>query len=150
MISEAKYKKALDTVDRLRKRTANIKAEANQAVMQVVQTAEVGSSAFGHSLLEGYFNGVELLGIPLPVLTGSGLHLLGFLGVAEEHMHNFGDGAYAAYLTTLGLGIGEEMRRKGSGTAAPAGTSSGWGGGLPPAGAAGLSDADLANLAQYA
>lgn len=151
MISEAKYHNAIEQLDRMRKRVSNIREEATETVMQVVQTAEVGASAFTHSLIEGYWHGVEFLGVPLPLLTGTGLHVLAFFDVAPEHMHNFGDGAYASYLTTLGLGIGEDMRKKQSSPAATAG----WGGGFSPgssvsAGGGGLSDAALRDLASYA
>jgi len=145
-ISENKYKSALAQVQAARKRVQNIKSQANEQVMQVVQTFEVGGSSFLHGMVEGYWDGVEFLGIPLPVLTGTGAHMLGFMGVAPEHLHNMGDGAYAAYTTTLGLGIGEEMRRKGGGAAElPAGGASQ---GLPYASSgAGLTDAELVRLA---
>ncbi len=155
MISEQKYNAAIEQVDRMRKRVANIRDEATSTVLQVVQTAEIGASAFTHSLIEGYWNGVELVGVPLPIITGTALHVLAFLDIASEHMHNFGDGAYAAYLTTLGLGIGEDMRRKAGSTTQPAGAASrGWGGAAPPGGypaaTAGLSNDQLAELARFA
>lgn len=146
MISENKYKEALARIDRARKRASSIKQEAEGQVMQVVQTFEVSGSSFLHALIEGYWNGVEFLGIPLPVLTGTGMHALGFFGIAPEHLHNFGDGAYASYTTTLGLGIGEEMRRKGGAPAQlPAASSQG----LPynVSAGAGLTDDELARLA---
>lgn len=151
MISEKKYREAMGRLQAARTRLKRVKEESDDAVMQVVQTAEVGASSFGHALIEGYWNGVEFLGIPLPLLTGTGFHVLGFLDVAPEHMHNFGDGAYASYLTTLGLGLGEEMRQKNAQPATPAATQ---GHQLPPAGAthagAGLTDAQLAALARMA
>lgn len=144
MISERRYQDALAKVASARKRVARVREEAESQVMQVVQTAEVSGSAFGHALVEGYWNGVEFLGVPLPLLTGTGMHVLGFMDVAPEHLHNFGDGAYAAYVTTLGLGIGEDMRRKGAGGAASQGLLPGSSVG------AGLSDAELAALASAA
>ena len=146
-VTESKYNQALERLASARKRVSNVKKEAEGQVLQVVQTVEVGGSAFTHALVEGYWNGVEFLGIPLPVLTGTGLHVLGFFGIAPEHLHNFGDGAYASYTTTLGLGIGEEMRRKGGAPVQqlPAGGGSQ---GLPlNVSAGGLSDADLVRLA---
>lgn len=153
MISEAKYADAMDQLDRLRRRVSSIREEATETVMKVVATAEVGTSAFTHSLIEGYWNGVELLGVPLPLLTGTGLHLLAFFDIAPEHMHNFGNGAYAAYLTTLGLGIGEDMRKKAGGAPQlPSGSTQGWGAGAPPGGpvTAGLDNQQLAELARFA
>lgn len=138
-ISEAKYKDALAQVQRLRSRVTNIRRGAEEQVMQVVGGLEVAGSAFGLSLIEGYCGGVEFLGIPLPVLAGTGLHLAAFGGIAPEHLHQFGNGAFAAYATTLGLGIGEEMRAKGGGGAAAGALGQGGGG---------LSDAALAMLAQ--
>jgi hypothetical protein len=120
MVSLSKYNEMLSKAQRANARVKNIKAQAEEQVLQVVQTAEIGGSAFTHAMLEGYWNGVEFLGIPLPLLTGTGFHLLGFFGIAPEHMHNFGDGAYAQYAVTLGLGIGEEMRAKSGGAASGA------------------------------
>jgi hypothetical protein len=149
MISEKKYREAMAKVDNARKRVARIKDEAEGAVMQVVQTAEVNGSAFTHALVEGYWNGVELLGVPLPLLTGSGLHILGAVGIAPTHMHNFGDGAYASYSTTVGLGIGEDMRRK-AGKPTPAAASEGLRLTGDSTAGAPLTDAELAALANAA
>lgn len=134
------------------------KETANEAVEQIVQTVEVSSTAFGFGLINGRWNGVEVLGVPLDALTALGLHALAFFGVAPQHLHNFGDGALASYLTTTGAGIGRAMAVRAASAAPggalrlPSGASSG---GAPwqtiSAGGGGrLSDQQLADLARLA
>ena len=139
-ITRQDAERLLRTAQNARASIKRAKEHANEAVERVVQTVEVGSTAFGFGIINGRFNGVEVLGVPLDALTGFGLHALGFFGVAPQHLHNFGDGAMASYLTTTGAGIGRAMAVR-AGAAAPmqgkpAG-SAGWiGTGQLPAGSA--------------
>lgn len=147
MISERKYQEAVKRYESARKRIKNVKAEAEGAVMQVVQTLEVSGGAFTVGMVDGYFNGVEFLGIPLGLVVGGGAHVLGACDVAPEHLHNIGDGSLGAYFTSLGLGLGEDMRRKNA--APPAAAASGYS--LPGSvSGAGLTDLELAAIAQHA
>lgn len=119
---------------------------ADEAIGRVVQTTEIGSAAFVMGVVNGRWNGVEVLGVPLDLLLGGGLHVLAFAGVASDHLHNFGDGSLASYSTTLGAGIGREMAQKAA--VAPGGTTAT--GYRFAAGAGPLSDAQLADLARRA
>jgi hypothetical protein len=124
-------------------RAKNLAEKAEEAVNTFVQTTEISAAAFGFGMIQGRWEGVEVLGVPIDLGVGVGLHLLGFLGVggkAAPHMHNFGDGALACYLTTVGKGVGTSMRLSAGGAASS--------GALPGGGAAPLSDAEIARLAR--
>jgi len=105
---------------------------AEKIVEGVVHTAEVGSMAFAMGVVQGRTGGVEVIGVPLELGIGVALHTFGWIGdwsgrgVLSGHLHGFGDGALAAYLTTLGRGAGIKWAQKSTG-ALPGG-----GGGLFP------------------
>ena len=125
-------------------RAKGLADKAEEAVNTFVQTTEISAAAFGFGMIQGRWQGVEVIGVPVDLGVGVGLHLLGFLGVggkASPHMHNFADGALACYLTTVGKGVGNNMRLGGAGGAASSGA-------LPGGGAAPLSDAEIAQLAR--
>lgn len=105
---------------------------ADEVVGTVVQTTEIGTAAFGFGLVNGRWGGVEVLGVPLDLLAAGGLHVLGFVGVASDHLHNFGDGALASFATTLGRGVGIEMAQKAAQqpNQLPAGAAAGYAGRL--------------------
>ncbi len=96
----------------MQKRIATVKADAQEKVMIVVQTAEVGTSAFAMGLINGRWNRPEVVGVPVDALAGMLFHTAGFLvdNDAGHHMHNLGDGALASYVAGLGLGVGAKMR----------------------------------------
>lgn len=122
-------------------RARNIAAKAEDAIMTVVQSVEIGGAAFGFGLVQGRFQGVEVLGVPLDLGAGVVLHTLGFFvsGKASPHVHNIADGALASYFTSLGQGVGAKML-----VASRGGSSSGV---LPEGSGPGLSDAQLAAIA---
>lgn len=95
----------------LRSRNAlkRVKEQAEKSVAAVVSTAEIATAAFTMGLLDGRYGGVEVLGVPLSLGAAGASHLAGFLGLASEHMHSFGNGFLASYLTTLGNGVGAKM-----------------------------------------
>ena len=94
-------------------------------------------------MINGRWNGVEFLGVPLDLIVAGGTHAVAFMGIAPKHLHNFGDGALASYSTVLGAGIGRKMAI--SSGAPGAGYLPGGGSGYAP-----LSDAQLADLASHA
>lgn len=97
---------------RMKARVAKVKAAADEAVATVVATAEVSTAAFGMGLVDGRWGGVEVVGIPLSLGLAAGSHLVGFLGVQPEHMHNFGNGFLASYVNNLGTGVGARMAQE--------------------------------------
>lgn len=154
-ISRAQLEKLRNRYQSMQARVKNLREKANETVGQLIQTTEVSVAAFGLGLINGRFvdketgePGVEILGVPLDLGAAVVLHGIAFVGGGKysEHMHNLGDGALAAYLTTMGVGVGTRMRQKNEGALMPGGG----GGALPTGGASGtsLSNSELAALAR--
>lgn len=91
-------------------RVKSVRASATEAVEKTVETLEIGAVAFGLGVVQGRFQGVELLGLPVDLIAALGAHGLALAGVAPRHLHAVGDGALASYAVTLGAGIGAKMR----------------------------------------
>lgn len=118
-LSHKELSKAHDRLQALRKRVGSIKEKAEEATEKLVTTAEVGAASFAMGVINGKTGGVELMGVPLELGVGGALvavSMLGIAGKASHHLHNFGTGALASYLTTVGRGVGLSM---GGGTATP-------------------------------
>lgn len=96
----------------MKKRVESIKADAHEKIMVVVQSAEIGTSAFAFGLINGRWASPELVGVPVDALTALGMHTAGFLldNEGAKHLHNLADGAMASYLVKLGSGVGAKMR----------------------------------------
>ncbi len=102
------------------RRAGHLKDKTEKAVNTLVSTAEVGAASFAFGVVQGRFGTVDVVGVPIELGTAVLLHLLGFVGVAGKaarHIHSFGDGALASYLTTLARGIGMDMKKKALGAA---------------------------------
>jgi hypothetical protein len=112
-ISDKKYSALLARMRRQRQ-------EGRSMIMTVVESVESGASASTHGFIDGYFGGVSVVGVPLGFITGSALHLFGALGLAPEHMHALGNGAFAAPIAEMSRQWGEDMAK-----GAPAGAASG-------------------------
>jgi len=140
---------ARDAVVKSEGRLARFKLQTGKMVERLVQTAEVQTGALAMGIVNGRYTertaaGVveppAIVGIPVELFTGVLLHLIGYSGFAgkvDEHLHNLGDGAVAAWTTQAGRGLGQEWRTS---ALAPAGA-------LPAARVAGYSDADIAAMA---
>ncbi len=113
LMSRSKAIKALDSAKAGLKR---VREKGHELAETVVQTAEVGMGALVMGGIQGRFGDVSVG--PIPVSLGSGLvlHAAAFAGVGRagggKHLHSLGDGCLAAYLTTLGTGIGADLRKK--------------------------------------
>lgn len=137
-ISKAQAADWKSRAERLMARAKNITEKSEETVGQVIRTAEVGGAAFAAGVLKGRYGTVEVAGVPADLGAAVALHGIGFLGGGKykEHLHAFGDGVLASYLTALGAGIGDRMSRESAAAAARAAQ----GGALPagaPAAAAG-------------
>jgi len=101
----------------LQSRMKNYKVKAEETTEHIIGAAEVSGTAFGFGFISGYFRGedgsrgIQILGVPLDLGTGIGLHLLAMLGGGKwaGHWRNAGNGALAAYLTATGAGMGSRM-----------------------------------------
>jgi hypothetical protein len=93
---------------------ANAKmAKADEAVATAVTTAEVSAASFLFGLAQGKFGGVALVGVPVDLLAGIGLHLAAFAGIGGKqvkHLHAFADGALASYMNGLGRQVGRSIQ----------------------------------------
>ena len=98
-----------NTALRAKSRLEKVKAQADEAVQRVVSTAEISTAAFTMGVIDGRYGGVEIMGVPMSLGAAAGSHLVGFLGIAPDHMHAFGNGFLASYLSNLGNGVGAKM-----------------------------------------
>lgn len=137
-ITKAHAKQAIDRYESLKRRVAGMREEATKVTKHVIRTAEVGGTAFAIGLVQGRTDGIEVFGLPLELLLGGGFtvfSLLGGAGEMSDHLAAVGDGAIAAYATTLGRGVGVTMRQKALGGAAAGQQSLGAGGAAGAVGA---------------
>lgn len=114
-ITKADASRAMDRLASVKNRIAKVQREAEERVEQVVRTFEVAGTAFGIGVMQGRTGGIEVVGIPLELGGGLLLEVLGhldFAGKMSGHLINVGDGALAAYATTLGRGVGQEWSDK--------------------------------------
>ena len=111
-VSQAEVQEIVKTAASAQSAARRLKDKAEEQIGYVVQTMEVGLSAFGFGVLNGRYGGAEIFGMPADLATAVGLHVVGFLGLGGrfgEHIHNFADGAFASFVTTLGRGVGIGM-----------------------------------------
>jgi len=114
-ISKSQLVSSVKRAEALQTRAKRVMARAEVVVKEAVSTLEVGGSAFVHGLIDGRYGGVEVVGVPLPLLTAGGMHVLAFMGVGgalAPHLHQFGNGALASYMTTMGRGAGIAWKEK--------------------------------------
>lgn len=141
-ISRAHINRIAERAKNMQSRLARFKEQAAKTTEKVVRTVEVGSAALGMGIVQGRMGSVEIVGVPLELGAGVLLNLAGYFGAAgkySDHLNNFGDGALAAYLTTVGKGVGAAMAQK-------AGLPPGGGGQInaPAKGSSDLSPAEIA------
>lgn len=140
-ISKEKVQEIVSQAERAKSRAATLREKAEQITDQFVQTSEEGITAFLLGLSQGRYGGVEIVGMPLELVTAIGAHLAGFSGVlgrAAPHLHAVGDGALCTYLSTLGRGVGVSIKQKAEQAALPKATTKG----------EGMTDEEVAALAK--
>ncbi len=99
--------------DRLTQRARAVLARSDEAVSTVVTSAEVSAASFLFGLAQGKFGGIAIVGIPVDLLVGLGLHVAAFAGVGgknSEHLHAFADGALASFFGGLGRHVGRGLQ----------------------------------------
>lgn len=114
-VSHAELKRGWERLQSVQNRLAKFKDHAQRTTEKVVRTVEVGAAALGVGILQGHSGSVEILGVPAELGVGVALNLAGYFGLAgkhSDHLCNFGDGALAAYLVTVGKGVGTQMKAK--------------------------------------
>lgn len=116
-VSKASLVRAHERLQTMQNRIAKFKDHAAKTTEKVVRSVEVGSAALVVGVLQGRAGSVEIMGVPAELAAGLALNLAGYFGVAgkhSDHLNNFGDGALAAYLVTVGKGVGTAWKAKGS------------------------------------
>lgn len=114
-VSKAHLIRAQERLNQLQNRIAKFKDHAAKTTEKVVRTVEVGTAALGIGMMQGRMGSVEVMGVPAELGIGIALNLAGYFGVAgkhSDHLCNFGDGALAAYLVTVGKGVGTAMKAR--------------------------------------
>lgn len=121
---------------RLRARMRASENRTRQTVETVVHTTEVSAAAFVAGVAQGRFGGIEVLGVPMDLGLAAVLHVAAFAGLGgkmSSHLHGFGDGFLAAFLTTTGRGVGQQLLARKS-QPSSSGTLPGQRGALPGGG----------------
>lgn len=97
-------------VDRMTTKAKNIIEQSKQTMETVVTTTEVSAASFLFGLAQGKFGGIQIVGVPVDLLAGIGLHILAFSKVGgkgnQKHLHAFADGALASFFNHLGRDVG--------------------------------------------
>lgn len=120
-----------ETLEKFKSRIARIK-EVGEAKMQVaIAAVEVTATAGALSYARGRYpskdkdgnltNEITVMGIPVNLLAGIGLHGLGLVGAAgkyAEHAHNIGTGALADYAVATLNEMGKKNREEADSTPA--------------------------------
>ncbi len=99
--------------EKLKQRVANLREQGQEQLGHVLQTAEVGATAFAFGFMRGKMGdqdgNLDVVGIPASLGASVAMHGLGFLGVFgkhSEHAHNLGDGALSEYAAVQGMRMG--------------------------------------------
>lgn len=137
------YKSAVSRAKRMKEQSESIAGQIQGAALVTGSAFAIGYAQ--HRFRDDEGNpGVEVLGIPMDLGIGLGLHLgsiFGIFGNYQESANHVANGALAAYATTMGAGMGtkayDEMAGGGGGALADG------------AAASGVSDASLRDLAAY-
>lgn len=115
-VSQSAITRFKEQADRVVARAKRYMQERESTISTAIQTSEVSSSAFLFGLAKGKFGAlaIPVVGLPIDLVAGLGLHILAFTGVAGKqyahHLHAFADGALASFFSTLGSDVGVSMR----------------------------------------
>lgn len=139
---------------RKHRRDAGAKSSSHY-MTQATQSLEVGLTALGMGVLAGKYPNVSLGPVPVDLATALAAHLVGYVGGKylkgqSHHLHNIGDGAFASYLVKVGAGLGAGMGLKNATAPTASGENALRYHGMPGmnSGAAPLTEAELAAMAQ--
>jgi hypothetical protein len=109
---DAAYSYANRSMRRLRDPEKDEKSVLNK----LLQTGEVLAGAAVVGVASGRFGPLNVAGTPIPLdlVGGVGGHLIAFWldGTASKHIHNVANGVLAGYVTKLGVGVGAKLRTK--------------------------------------
>lgn len=112
-VSLKALEEAKETALRWKKRVENVREKGEEVVGTVVQTAEIGSTAFVFGYARGRYGETTVANVPIDAGAAVLCHLGGFFGIAgkySEHLHNVGDGALAVFAAVQGAAMGAKKR----------------------------------------
>ena len=148
-VTEEQLSRWKQSLNSAKDKIAKYKEKADLIIQKAVETVEIGAASFGMGVLMGKTGGVSVVGVPVDLLAGLGLNLLGYVGVGGkyvDHLHNLGNGSLAHYLGAVGNKVGQNWGKPvGQQGALPTTGVKGSLGGAGNVGA-GISDAELASL----
>lgn len=107
-----------------KKTVARMKERGEHVAGKAIRTTEMGAVAFGLGVMHGRTikpdgsSGIEVMGMPIDLILGTGLNLAGYFGLGgkhSDHLNNLGDGALAVYLANMGMSVGVKMAAKSEG-----------------------------------
>lgn len=106
--------KAVELISRQRSTIDHLRAAAEEAGQRTMRTLEISAAGAFVGVLEEKYQMQEYHGIPVPALAGLVSHGIAFWqgGETAEHLHNFGDGAFAVQGYKMGQEVGRQMRAK--------------------------------------
>lgn len=97
----------------LRQRMASWREKGQEQLGHVLQSAEIGATAFGFAFIRGKMGdadgNLDVVGMPASLaaaIAGHGLGFMGVFGKHSEHAHNLADGALAEYAVVQGMRLG--------------------------------------------
>jgi hypothetical protein len=121
MSSAAAMNKAASMIETMKRRIGSVKEKAEEMTGVVLQTVEVGGTAFAMSYANERFGktvvglGGELQVAGMPVDLGAavalkGLAFFGAMGKNSHHAQSVGDGLLACYATRIGGKLGRNAK----------------------------------------
>lgn len=97
----------------LKQRMASWREKGQEQLGHVLQSAEIGATAFGFGFARGKMGdqdgNLDVAGMPVSLtaaVVGHGLGFMGVFGKHSEHAHNLADGALAEYSAVAGMRMG--------------------------------------------
>lgn len=97
----------------LKSRMAAWREKGQEQLGHVLQSAEIGATAFGFGFARGKMGdadgNLDIAGMPASLaaaVVGHGLGFMGVFGKHDEHAHNLADGALAEYSAVAGMRMG--------------------------------------------
>jgi len=107
--SLAQVSKLKTRLERLQKSTRKLRQKAGETVSSLINTAEIGGTAFVWGYAKSKLDTTEVQGIPGELIAAVSAHALSIMGVGqnmEPHLKAIGDGSLAAWAYQTGLGMG--------------------------------------------
>lgn len=133
--SESALRKGFREMINLKNRISRIRDESEELTGRIVRSGEVQVAAAVFGAIQGAWYdprdakdkpGAHIGPVPVEVAAGGAMmvaSLLGFGGKYAEHLHNFADGALAAYVSNVARGWGYKWQKERATKASTSGAS---------------------------